>query len=121
MINKDGYARKDASPGSLLQELRKANPAGAELLDRNPAKALLARSLREMRKARRMTQGEISAASGLTQPMISRLEAPLGPMPDMDSVMRYVTACTGRLSMDFRLEEGSGAAGSAPCGTVILV
>lgn len=120
MISKDGDAHKDDLSGSFLQELREANPAGAGLLDHNAAKADIARSLRGMRKARRMTRGEVSAAAGLTQPMISRLEAPLGPMPDLDSVMRYVTACKGRLSMGFWLEEG--ATGSVlQCGTVTLI
>lgn len=114
MIGKTGNARRDAPTRSFLQELREANPAGAELLDRSEAKANIARSLRAMRKARNMTQEEVSAASGLTQPLISRLEAPTGSMPELNSVMRYVSACGGHLSMDFRLGEAEMAEDMAP-------
>ena len=114
MIGKTVDVRRDAPTRSFLQELREANPAGAELLDRSEAKANIARSLRAMRKARHMTQEEVSAASGLTQPMISRLEAPTGSMPDLNSVMRYVSACGGHLSMDFQLGEAATAEVVAP-------
>lgn len=114
MIGETGNARRDAPTCSFLQELRDANPAGAELLDKSEAKANIARSLRAMRKARNMTQEEVSTASGLTQPLISRLEAPTGSMPDLNSVMRYVSACGGHLSMDFRLGEAATAEGVAP-------
>lgn len=114
MIGETGKARRDAPSRSFLQELREANPAGADLLDRNEAKANIARSLRAMRKARQMTQEEVSTASGLTQPLISRLEAPTGPMPDLNSVMRYVSACGGHLSLDFRLDQTATADNAAP-------
>lgn len=108
MINDTGNPRREAQNATFLQELRQANPAGAELLDRNAAKANIARALRALRKARGLTQAEISEASGLTQPMISKLEAPVGSIPQLDSVMRYVTACNGHLNLDFRLEEMAG-------------
>ncbi len=114
MIGKTGNVRRDAPTRSFLQELREANPAGAELLDRNEAKANIARSLRAMRKARNMTQEEVSEVSGLTQPLISRLEALTGSMPDLNSVMRYVSACGGHLSMDFRLGETTAAENVTP-------
>ncbi|MCZ0962401.1 helix-turn-helix domain-containing protein [Paracoccus benzoatiresistens] len=114
MISKDQHPPRDEHPGSFIRELRKANPAGAELLNRNRARANIARSLRKMRKAQGMTQGQVSEASGMTQPMISRLESPLGSMPTLDSVMRYVTACNGHLSMDFRLEQEAGGKEDAP-------
>lgn len=108
MINDTGNPRREAQPSTFLQELRQANPAGAELLDRNAAKANIARALRALRKARGLTQAEISEATGLTQPMISKLEAPVGGIPQLDSVMRYVTACNGHLNLDFRLGEMAG-------------
>lgn len=114
MIGKTTTAPRASSTSPFLQELREANPAGAELLDKSEAKANIARSLRAMRKARNMTQEEVSAASGLTQPLISRLEAPTGSMPDLNSVMRYVSACGGHLSMDFRLGEAATAENVAP-------
>ena len=57
------------------------------------------------RKARGLTQGQVSEASGLTQPMISKLEAPVGAIPQLDSVMRYVAACDGKLELDFALTD----------------
>ena len=107
MFSKDRHPR-NAHPGSFIRELREANPAGAELLNRNAAKANIARSLRQMRKAKGMTQGQVSEASGMNQPMISRLESPLGSMPKLDSVMRYVTACNGHLTLEFWLEQEAG-------------
>ncbi|WP_306752429.1 helix-turn-helix domain-containing protein [Paracoccus actinidiae] len=107
MISKGRHPR-DAHPGSFIRELVETNPTGAELLNRNAAKANIARSLRQMRKAKGMTQGQVSETSGINQPMISRLESPLGSMPKLDSVMGYVTACDGHLSLEFRLEQEVG-------------
>ena len=105
MITDTGKPLREAQSSTFLQELRQANPAGAELLDRNAAKANIARALRAMRKARGLTQGQVSEASGLTQPMISKLEAPVGAIPQLDSVMRYVAACDGKLELDFALTD----------------
>ena len=122
MIGKTEKNHIEAQPSSFIQELRQANPAGAALLDKNAAKAGIARSLREMRKARRLTQEDVSKASGLTQPMISRLESPLGPMPALESVVRYVRACDGGLILSFQIKETAGGEGDAlQCSTARLV
>lgn len=98
-------SRPGVDQEAFMKELRAANPRGAELLDRNRAKANIAMSLRELRKARKMTQEDVSVASGLPQPMISRLESPLGPMPALDSVMRYAAACDAHAALGFRFDE----------------
>lgn len=108
LISKDRHPPRDAHPGSFIRELREANPAGEEQLNRNAAKANIARSLRQMRRVKGMTQGQVSEASGMNQPIITRLESPLGSMPKLDSVMRCVTACNGHLTLEFRIEQEAG-------------
>ena len=81
-----------------------ANPKGAALLERFRPKSEIAMFLRGLRMAREMTQDDVRLASEanglpLTQPMISRMENPLGSMPNIDSIMRYVGACGGQLSL----------------------
>jgi transcriptional regulator with XRE-family HTH domain len=88
---------------SLKDRLRAARPDAAEALDRNQAKAEIAKALRSLRKARGLTQKDVEAGSGLHQTVISRLEAPTGPLPSFDTVRRYVAACEGRMVMGFTL------------------
>lgn len=90
----------------FYEKMRAANPEGTALLDRNKAKAEIAMTLRGMRKDMGLTQDELRQASEtlgrpLTQPMISRMESPLGPMPNLDSLARYMAACGGRMQLEF--------------------
>lgn len=50
-----------------------------------------------------MTQRELETRSGLTQSVISRLEAPVGSLPNWDTVVRYVAACDGHMLLGFSL------------------
>ncbi|WP_108500938.1 helix-turn-helix domain-containing protein [Paracoccus indicus] len=93
----------------IFERMREANPEGAAVLDRNQAKASIALALRAMRKKRNMTQSDLQRASRkhgrpLTQAMISRMESPIGHLPNIDSVMRYAQACDGKLDFMFGLE-----------------
>lgn len=107
MMSKSKQPDAPAKEASFAQQLHAANPAGARLLDKNSAKADMAHAMRAMRKTRKITQDQIREISGLTQPMISRLESPLGPMPTLESVVRYVQACGGQVSMDFRINDAT--------------
>ena len=64
-------------------------------------KRKLALALRALRKEKGMTQTDVEHRSGLTQPAISRLEAPTGSLPNWDTVMRYVAACDGHMLVGF--------------------
>lgn len=88
----------------FLNEMRKANPAGAELLDRNAAKANIAMVARGMRVAIQITQEQLSERSGLTQALISRIEAPTGSMPTIETLMKYVEGFGGHLGLLFGSE-----------------
>lgn len=88
---------------SFFEELRKANPAGARLLDENRTKADLATALRGLRMSRRLTQVQVAEASGLTQAAVSRMEAPTGPVPSFETVLRYAEACGAEMSVRFRI------------------
>jgi transcriptional regulator with XRE-family HTH domain len=68
---------------------------------RHAFKRKLALALRALRKEKGMTQQDVARASDLSQPMISRLEAPTGPLPTWDTVMRYVAACGGHMVVGF--------------------
>ena len=61
----------------------------------NERKRALALRLRALRKKRDLSQSDVSVSSGLQQSVISRLEAPSGPMPTFDTIERYVSACGG--------------------------
>ncbi|WP_143534876.1 hypothetical protein [Ruegeria meonggei] len=48
-----------------------------------------------------MTQKDIERNSTLTQPVISRLEAPIGALPNWDTIVRYIEACNGHMLVGF--------------------
>jgi len=77
----------------------KADEDGHEL------KRKLALALRALRKQKGRTQKDIEQRSTLTQPVISRLESPRGPLPNWDTVMRYVEACDGHMLVGFSARE----------------
>lgn len=73
-------------------------------------KLALALALRALRKQRGLTQKEVEARSGLSQSMVSRIEAPTGSLPNWETVMRYVAACDGHMLLGFSLERFDEAA-----------
>lgn len=98
------------STSDFRHRLRAARPDIAQRESGNEVKRKLALALRALRKSRGMTQRELEQRSGMTQPVISRLEAPDGPLPNWDTVLRYVEACDGHMMLGFSLgafdEEG---------------
>ncbi|MCB2054853.1 MAG: helix-turn-helix domain-containing protein [Geminicoccaceae bacterium] len=92
------------SRNDFRARLLEVRPDLAERVRDNEVKRKLALALRALRKERGLTQREIEARSGLAQSMISRLEAPSGPMPKWETIMRYVRACDGHMLLGFSLE-----------------
>ena len=85
-------------------------PDVAERLEGNEHKRKLALALRALRKKRGMTQKDVEAKAALSQPVISRLESPSGPLPNWDTVVRYVSACDGNILVsysDHKIDEDS--------------
>lgn len=87
---------------SKLHELR---PDVVSEIKNSETKRKLAFALRALRKEKGMTQKDIENSSTLSQPMISRLEAPTGSLPNWDTVMRYVEACNGHMLVGFAAHE----------------
>ena len=76
-------------------------PDLAESRAAHETKRKLALALRALRKEKGLTQKDVETRSTLTQPMISRLEAPTGSLPNWDTVTRYVEACGGHMLVGF--------------------
>lgn len=105
---------------TFRDRLRGLRPDIAERGQGHEFKRKLALALRALRKERGMTQKDVEGRSGLSQSMVSRLEAPTGSLPNWDTVMRYVAACDGHMLLGFSLERfdeatflGRGEEGSA--------
>lgn len=90
---------------SFRASLLKARPDIADRAAANDTKRKLALALRALRKRQDLTQRDIEHRSTLSQSLISRLESPTGPMPNFDTVMRYVEACGGHLILGFSLSK----------------
>jgi DNA-binding phage protein len=88
-MTKPAYARKY---GAL-------RPDVAKLILEDARKRAIALQLRALRKSRGMTQRDVERLSGLTQPAISRLESPSGALPHLETVERYVHACSGKVEL----------------------
>lgn len=87
---------------SRLHELR---PDVSREITSNELKRKLALAFRALRKEKGMTQKDVELNSTLTQPMISRLEAPTGSLPNWETVKRYVDACGGHMLVGFSAHE----------------
>lgn len=103
-IDKSHKPRISPRSKGFLDEMRAASPAGAEILDRNAAKANIAMAARGMRVASQLTQAELAKQSGLTQAVISRIETPSGSMPALETLMKYVAGLGGHLELEFKRE-----------------
>lgn len=84
---------------TFRDDLHRAQPSLSDRQRKNARKRAVAIKLRALRDARGMTQGEVAAATGMTQSMIARLEALSGPVPSLESIERYVEACRSHLTL----------------------
>jgi transcriptional regulator with XRE-family HTH domain len=74
-------------------------PASAQRMSKILGKHQIALQLRSLRKQSGLTQRDVEAISGLSQPAISRLEAARGALPQIETIERYVAACNGRIDI----------------------
>lgn len=85
---------------SLLKDVLLAeNPDLAASYSRNDTKRELALLFRSLRKQAGLTQKELAARSGLSQPHISKMEAATGALPEIESWSRYFHACGKRVKI----------------------
>lgn len=90
--------------GNLQEAARKRRPDAVELLEEDPLRVQIARQLRTARKEAGLTQAQLSEASGMSQPVISGMESPTGPMPEIESMDRFMQACGKKLTLGFRVK-----------------
>ena len=90
---------------SFRDELRQRRPDLDREIRKNNVRRQLALALRSLRKAREMTQKDIEKNSDLAQSAISKLESPLGPLPTLKTIMKYVQACNGHILLSFSARE----------------
>lgn len=95
---------------SFRSELRRLRPDAALEIKNNEQKRKLALALRTLRKEKGLTQKDIERRSTLTQPAISRLEAPTGSLPTWETIMRYIEACNGHMLLGVSAHEFDEAA-----------
>lgn len=92
--------RKNAGAAkSLREEMLAARPEIAEREKKHARKIAIAMRLRALRDARNMTQADVAAASGLSQPAVARLEALTGPVPTFETIEKYVLGCGGHIAL----------------------
>ena len=85
----------------LLEAAQKKRPDAVKLLESNPLRVQIARQLRTARKEAGLTQAQLATESGMSQPVISGMESPTGPMPEVDSMDRFMRACGKKLWLGF--------------------
>lgn len=74
------------------------------------ASAQLGQTLRGLRKSQKMSQVDVAQVSGLRQKTISLLET--APQRcSVDSLMRYLAAVRGSLTLDVKAAEASSGSG----------
>lgn len=61
--------------------------------DQTAIKRDIALMLRALRKKAGLTQTELAVRTGLSQSHISKIEAPTGGLPEIESCARYVHGC----------------------------
>lgn len=93
---------------TFRDKLRAARPDIAERAEGAEIKESLARSLRSIRKAKGIVQTQIEARAEMAQTAVSRLEAPRGALPNLDTVRRYLEACGVEMKFDLQADAEGG-------------
>lgn len=84
---------------TLREMLHNARPDLVERREKNALKRAIAIKLRALRDAKGLSQTEVAETAELTRSMVARLERLSGPVPNLQSIERYVEACGGRLTL----------------------
>jgi hypothetical protein len=82
-------------PISFRERLDLARPDVVERRKRNRRTSAIALQLRVLRDGKGMTQADVALATGMTIHCIERMEALVGPIPDIKDLECYVDDCGG--------------------------
>ena len=93
---------------TFRDKLRAANPEIAERAEAHVIKESLARSLRSIRKSKGIVQTQIEARAEMAQTAVSRLEAPRGALPNLETLRRYLEACGVEMKFDLQEDADGG-------------
>lgn len=96
------------------ERLLTARPDVAERQKKNAEKRKIAIQLRDLRDKVGLTQADVAKKSGMTQSSISRMEALTGPIPQVETINKYVRACNGHWTVVISADEipfGNAAVG----------
>ena len=91
---------------TLEQILTNENPEVVARAHQAATEMLLNIHLAELRERMHLTQGDIAASLGVTQPTVSEMEKP-GHDLKLSSLKRYVEASGGKLRLDVELPDGT--------------
>ena len=98
-----------------LSEVALQHEAFREGREERLAMVRLGNMLRRMRESAGYTQAQLAQRSGMTQPVISRIEQGFSThAPTIDTLVRYVHGCNHRLLIG----AGASTAGMHPAGVV---
>lgn len=92
------------SLSSVLREAVASNARLAAARKNGAPKRSLALLLIGLRQAAGLSASALARAMGRDRGFVSRIEAPVGPMPDIETIARYAAACglEMRSSFEFR-------------------
>lgn len=94
---------------NFKDDLIERRPDVAEYLEENELRVLVAENLRAARRRAGLTQTQLSEVSGMTQPVISGMESPTGPMPTIPNMDKYMKACGEQMVLGFPAEKARAA------------
>ena len=102
-MNRRMVEQNKLGESAALESLRKRGMAAEGFVEGYEARDAImqaARVVREMRSEAGLTQAELAARAGMSQPEISRLETGLGKQgPSVETIGRLAQACNRRLVM----------------------
>jgi hypothetical protein len=84
---------------SFREQMKISRPDVVERQSQNVRKSAIALQLRILRDAKGMTETEVSDATGMTEHWIAQLEALTGPLPSIEDLERFASACDGKVDV----------------------
>lgn len=98
--NNDRYDPVPFDPGAYVEKSRNADPAFCAAYDALEDEFAALASLLEARKEAGLTQADVAARMGISQPVLARIESSLGSRkhsPSLNTLRRYASACGKKL------------------------
>lgn len=99
-LDPDGYRPVRFNPKKEAARMRKISPAFREAYDALEDEFAALDALLNARRSAGLTQTEVAARMGVSQPVLARIEGSLGkrkPSPTLATLRRYAEACGKKL------------------------